>query len=270
MYYNAIFGGIIGDMVGSLYEWNPCLKDKVNTFPLWKGFPIQFLQHESQRTGSRYTDDTVCGLAIADALMQVNNFSDEEEVKSACIHSLKTICPQYEWAGYGSRFWIWVSSPMERSKPYNSWGNGSAMRVFPAGMLFDTIEQTRQVARWTAEITHNHLDGIKGAESTAAAMFLARTGHPKEEIKAYLTQEFGGNVPFSYDFDRKLDDIRPKYGFYGSCKESVPESILCYLEGKSFEECIRLAVSLGGDSDTMGCITGSIAAMQYEIPNKML
>ena len=270
MYPNAIYGGIIGDMVGSIYEWKPCLKDKVMTFPLWKGFPFLFGKHESQRTGSRYTDDTVCGLAIADAMMHIQDFSNEDEVKTACIKSLKTICPKYEWAGFGNQFWIWVSSPMERSQPYNSWGNGSAMRVFPVGMLFDNIEDTRRVARWTAEITHNHIDGIKGAECTASAAFLSRAGESKESTRIYLSEHFGKNTVFSYDFDRKLDDIRPKYGFYGNCLQSVPESILCFLEGNNFEECIRLAVSLGGDNDTMGCICGGIASMAYPIPESML
>lgn len=267
---NSIFGPIIGDMVGSLYEWRPCLKDKVYTFPLWQGSAFQLLKHESQRTGSRYTDDTVCGLAIADALMQIKDYKDDEEIKSAFIKSMKDLCVKYEWTGFGNRFWIWVTAPPEQTKPYESWGNGSAMRVFPVGMLFDSLEETRRIARLSAEVTHNHPDGIKGADCVASAMFLARTGTPKEKIKDFLTQEFGGAVQYSYNFNRTLDEIRPQYGFYGSCRESVPESVLCFLEGKNFEECIRLAVSLGGDSDTMGCISGSMAAMTYTIPNAMV
>lgn len=268
MFANAIYGGIIGDMVGSIYEWKPCLKDKVYTFPLWQGSPIQFLRHESQRTGSRYTDDTVTGLAVADALLHIKDFSDDEAVKQAFISSMKEICPRYEWTGFGNRFWIWLRSP--KSEPYNSWGNGSAMRVFPVGMMFDSLEKTRHIARLSAEITHNHSEGIKGAESVASVMYLARTGASKQTIKDYITKEYGGNQPFSYNLNRRLEDIRSGYGFYGSCQESVPESILCFLEGNSYEECIRLAVSLGGDSDTMGCITGAMAAMMYPIPKKMI
>ena len=268
MFKNAIYGAIIGDMVGSIYEWKPSIKNQVETFPLWTGsaFVQNFKKHESQRTGSRYTDDTICGLAIARALMEVKDFKDEEEVKTACIRSLKEMCPRYEWAGYGNAFWNWVAAPLEQSDPYNSWGNGSAMRVFPVGLMFSDLNETRRVARWTAEITHNHLDGIKGAESTATAAFLAKTGSSKEEIRNYLTKEFGGNVPFSYDFNRTVEETRPEYGFYSNCLQSVPESIICFLDGKDFEQCIRYAVSLGGDSDTMGCICGGIAANMYPIP----
>ena len=148
-------------------------------------------------------------------------------------------------------FFRWLNS--SSSEPYNSWGNGSAMRVSAAGFLYDTIEETRKAARLSAEVTHNHPEGIKGAEATASAIFLARKGESKEGIKSYITKEFG------YDLDRKLSDIRKTYTFDGSCQGTVPESIICFLEGTDTEDTIRNAISLGGDADTMGAIAGSIA-----------
>lgn len=260
---NSIYGGIIGDMVGSIYEWRPCLKDKINTFPFWSGKRYQPFTHPANRKGSKYTDDTVTGICFMKALLEIKDFNDESEVKETFKRILREICPLHEWTGFGSRFWIWVTAPEGNAnqKPYNSWGNGSAMRVFPIGLYFDTLEETQKIARWSAEITHNHEKGVAGAVSVASAMFLARQGKSKEEIKEYITKEFG------YDLNRDLNEIRKTYGFDVSCQGSVPESIMCFLEGNSFEECVRLAVSLGGDADTMGCITGSMAACMYQIPD---
>ena len=201
--------------------------------------------------------------------METDSYT-EDKVKTACIKSMKELCGKYIDAGYGKAFCQWIKEPMETTKPYGSWGNGSAMRVFPVGMLFDTMEETRAVARWTAEVSHDHPDGIKGAECVAAATFLARQGKSNKEIKEYLVQEFTDDSEFSYDFDRTIAEIRPDYQFHSNCKDSVPESILCFLESKNFEESIRLSVSLGGDSDTMGNIAGGIAAMKHEIPKSMI
>ena len=279
---NAIYGGVIGDMVGSVYEWHP-IKSETYTFPLWHG------EASPKARGSRFTDDTVCGLAIADALFKVQNFRNSNSIKDAFIDSLKDLCPKYEWVGYGGNFWNWVANPKDR-QPYQSWGNGSAMRVFPIGLMLDAsafasragesnmdlkfvsyfLTVTRRLARLSAEITHDHPEGVKGAESVASAMFLARhkdmlgTTNIKQYIKEYIEQEFG------YNLHRSLDSIRKDYRFDVSCQGSVPESIICFLEGNSFEECIRLSVSLGGDADTMGCITGGMASCLYPIPDDML
>lgn len=267
---NAVYGAIIGDMVGSVHEFMSYkLKDKVYTFPLWEGRAWQpFLQHESQRTGSRYTDDTVTGLAIANALMSIkeHGVDNQDDMIRLFADSMKVLCSKYEWAGYGGRFWNWLRADWNnpQSKPYQSWGNGSAMRVFPVAIMCDSIEDVRRMAVLTALPTHDHPEGIKGAEATASAAFLARTGLPKEEIRQYIESEF------DYDLSTPLDEIRPNYEFKVSCQESVPQSIRCFLEGNSFEECIRLAVSLGGDADTMGCICGGIAAHMYPIPKSMV
>lgn len=259
-----IYGGIIGDMIGSVYEWNPCLKDKVKTFKLWYGNPLAHKEGQP-RCGSRFTDDTICLLAVMKAICELES-TDDEYVKNRVISELKELCPDYEWTGFGDSFWIWVTT--KYVKPYNSYGNGSAMRVAAAGLVGVSLEDTRRYARLSAEVTHNHPEGMKGAEAVAATMFLAREGCKKEVIRKYIETEFG------YDLHRKLDDIRPGYKFDVSCQGSVPESILCFLEGNSYEECVRLAVSLGGDTDTMGCIAGSIAgsiaACRYPIPKTMI
>ena len=165
---------------------------------------------------------------------------------------------KYPHAGYGGRFRGWLRS--DDPQPYGSYGNGSAMRVSSAGWLYDSLEETRQVARWTAEVTHNHPEGVKGAESTAAAIFLARTGHGKNEIRDYIVSEFG------YDLSRTCDEIRPAYHHVESCQGTVPEAITAFLEGEGFEDVIHTAVSLGGDCDTLTCIAGGIAEAFYGVP----
>ena len=152
--------------------------------------------------------------------------------------------------------WLKAQNPA----PYNSFGNGSAMRVSSAGWLFSTLEETRRMARLTAEVTHNHPEGVKGAEAVASAVFLARTGSGKEEIRQYITREFG------YDLSRTCDEIRPGYRFSATCQKTVPEAVTAFLEGTSFEDVIRTAVSLGGDCDTLTCIAGSIAEAFYGVP----
>lgn len=269
---DAVYGAIIGDMIGSVYEWSPTIKDHVNNFTLWFGNPL-FHKDGIPNQGSRFTDDTVCGLAIADALCYLPSDAGDEEYKRAFVKSLKDLCPQYLWCGYGGNFETWMLS--KNTEPYGSYGNGSAMRVFPIGLLnllesYDpytsepALTAHRHLARLSAETTHNHEEGIKGAEATVSAMILARCGCGKNEIRSYIESEFG------YDLHRSLDDIRPNYHFDVSCQGSVPESILCFIKGRNFEECIRLAVSLGGDADTMGCITGAIASCYYQIPIPML
>ncbi|CAG1020836.1 hypothetical protein DOJK_00606 [Patescibacteria group bacterium] len=169
---------------------------------------------------------------------------------------------RYPNAGYGLRFRLWACTP--NAPAYDSWGNGSAMRISPVGYAFDTLNEVQQKAREYTEITHNHPDGIKGASATASAIFLARTGHSKQQIKDYITENYG------YDLNRRCDDIRPHYHFDVSCEGTVPEAIIAFLDSTNFESAIRLAVSLGGDSDTLTCITGGIAQAFYGgVPSKI-
>ncbi|MGN1164766.1 MAG: ADP-ribosylglycohydrolase family protein [Candidatus Ornithospirochaeta sp.] len=236
-----MFGAALGDIVGSLYEFDP-IKRK------------DFLFLDSDMD---YTDDTIMTAAVLEALME-SDINDEDTTKSNLIRRMQEWGERYPYptGAYGSMFssWLRSSSP----KPYGSWGNGSAMRVSGAGWLYSTIDDTRKAARLSALVTHNHEEGIKGAEATASAIFLARSGKSKEEIKAYIEKEF------CYDLSRPLSSIRPSYFFDGSCQGSVPESIICFLEGRSTEDTIRNAISLGGDADTMGAIAGSIAEAYWK------
>ena len=237
-----MIGAILGDIIGSKYEWNPIKTKKFKMFTKDKTF----------------TDDTVLTCAIADAILSVNKFS-EKEYKEAFIKSIIKLCWKYRDAGYGGNFNIWLYS--RDHEPYNSYGNGSAMRVSPVGWMFQTLEDTKRVARWSAEITHNHPEGIKGAEAVASVIFLARNGKTKEEIKEFIEENF-------YKLDFTCDEIREKYTFNESCQGTVPQAIEAFLEGKNFEDVIRTAISLGGDSDTLTCIAGSMAEAMYKIPRR--
>ena len=231
-------------MIGAPYEFDRGGKTK--DFPL-------FIEQ------SQFTDDTVMTIAVAEALL----FAAEESldsIKAAVVKSMQHWGRKYPDAGYGGRFIWWLQL---EPQPYGSYGNGSAMRVSSAGWLFDSITRTREVARATAEVTHNHPEGIKGAEATASAIFLARTGSSKEEIREYIVREFG------YDLSRTCDEIRPTYVHNESCQKTVPEAITAFLEGESFEDVVRTAVSLGGDCDTLTCIAGSIAEAFYGVPDEM-
>jgi len=230
-----MIGAVIGDIVGSVYEWNNI---KTKDFPLFgkKCF---------------FTDDTVMTLAVAEGIMKGGGPED-------FISAMKKYGRLYPDAGYGGRFSGWLLS--DDSKPYNSWGNGSAMRVSPAAWAFETLSEVEKCAEASAVVTHNHPEGIKGAQATAAAIFLARKGKPKAEIKAYIQSKY------KYDLSRTVDEIRPGYTFNESCKQTVPEAITAFLESVNFEDAIRNAISLGGDSDTLAAITGSIAEAAYGIP----
>ena len=240
-----MYGALLGDMIGSPYEFDRGKKTK--DFPL-------FIRE------SEFTDDSVMTIAVAEALMATLG-KDDVSVRYAVIRSMQKWGRRYPYAGYGARFIHWLRE--KDPEPYNSWGNGSAMRVSAAGWLCDTLEETRRLARLSADVTHNHPEGIKGAEATASAIFLARTGHDKEEIRAYITDEFG------YDLTRTCDQIRPDYRHVESCQETVPEAITAFLEGKDFEDVIRTAVSLGGDCDTLTCIAGSMAEAFYGVPEPL-
>lgn len=198
-------------------------------------------------------------LAVARALMESYGQGDDA-VRKALIRNMRDIGRRYPNAGYGGMFRKWLRD--RKPEPYNSFGNGSAMRVAAAGWLYRTLEETLHAAKLTAEVTHNHPEGIKGAQAVAASIFLARAGATKEHITAYVMDTFG------YDLSRTLDEIRPGYGFFAICQKSCPEAIIAFLEGTGFEDVIRKAVSLGGDSDTIACMAGAIAEAYYGMPEK--
>lgn len=237
-----MYGALLGDMIGAPYEFDRGNKSK--EFPL-------FCEN------SRFTDDSVMTIAVAEALLN-SRFLDDDSIRAALIKSMRKWGKKYPDAGYGRKFLCWLRE--KEPKPYGSCGNGSAMRVSAAGWLFDTLEETREKARLTAEVTHDHPEGIKGAEAASSAIFLARTGRSKGEIRDYIVQEFG------YDLSRTCDQIRPSYYHNESCQKTVPEAITAFLEGTDFEDVIRTAVSLGGDCDTLTCIAGSIAEAFYGVP----
>lgn len=248
---NGLFlcGAVLGDIIGSPYEFDQGEKKK--EFPLFS-------------SASRYTDDTIMTVAVAEALLYAlqTKISDSDAIKKCIVSSMQHWGRKYSRAGYGHKFRQWLHS--DTPTPYGSYGNGSAMRVSSVGWLYDTIEKTREIAKLTAEVTHNHPEGIKGAEATASAIYLARTGKTKEEIKKYVEQEF------RYDLSRTCDEIRPSYCHVESCQETVPEAIIAFLESNSFEDAIRNAVSLGGDTDTLAAITGSIAEAYYGVPYDLI
>ncbi|MBR4765503.1 MAG: ADP-ribosylglycohydrolase family protein, partial [Clostridia bacterium] len=205
-------------------------------------------------------DDSVMTVAVAQALLDSEGKTDDE-IRAALVDSIRRWGLKYPDAGYGVRFNSWLHS--DDPQPYGSFGNGSAMRVCAAGWLYDTLDETRQKAKLTAEVTHNHPEGIKGAESVACAVFLARNGKSKDEIKQYIIDESG------YDLSRSCDEIRPFYRHIESCQQTVPEAITAFLEGEDFEDVLRTAVSLGGDCDTLTCIAGSMAEAFYGVPDNL-
>jgi len=225
-----MLGAIAGDIIGSVYEWNN----------------IKTTEFELFGPGCTFTDDTVLTVALADSILSDQPYTQK----------LKEYSRLYPYAGYGGSFRVWArSSSLE---PYNSFGNGAAMRVCPVGFAHDSLAAVLQAAEESAAVTHNHPEGIKGAQATAAAIFLARSGSSQAEIKAYVESSFG------YNLSKTLDEIRPDYRFNETCQESVPQAITAFLESTSFEHAIRLAISLGGDSDTLACITGGIAQAYYK------
>jgi len=230
-----MLGAIIGDIVGSIYEWN---NHRSKNFELF-GEKCDF------------TDDTVMTLAIAQGLMAGGTAADYARF-------MQQMGRDWPGRGYGGRFldWLYMANPV----PYNSFGNGSAMRVSPVAWAFDSLEEVEAAARETALPTHNHPEGIKGAQATAAAIFMARKGCSKQEIRSYIENKYG------YNLRRTLDEIRPVYLFNETCRETVPEAIIAFLESTGFEDAIRCGISLGGDSDTLTAITGSIAEAAYGIP----
>ena len=241
-----MFGAVIGDIVGSIYEF-----DNIRT----KDFPL---------FGKKcaFTDDSIMTLAVANALLETGDVRDETVLKDACIRNMKELGGKYPWpmGGYGGRFSRWLRS--DESEPYNSWGNGAAMRVSPCGFAAKSLEDAENLARISAEVTHNHPEGVKGAQATAACIYLARTGNSPGAIRSYVTERY-------YPLDYTLDEIRPRYRFDDSCQGTVPQAIQAFLEAKDFEDAIRNAISLGGDSDTLAAITGGIAEAFFGVPDEI-
>ena len=234
-----MYGAIIGDMAGSLYEFNN-IKHK----------PAEILPHDCF-----FTDDTVMTVAVAETLLA-------EKGAPTLRQSMRKWAKRYPGRGYGGMFSQWLED--ESMGAYNSFGNGAAMRISPVGWLYETLPTTRQMARLVTSVTHNHPEGIRGAEAVASAIYIAREGYSKDHIKTYIEDEFG------YDLSRTCDEIRPNYYFNETCQETVPEAITAFLESENFEDCIKLAVSLGGDSDTLAAIAGSIAEAYYGVSDRLI
>ena len=235
----GIIGAICGDIIGSSREFRP---QKTKDFSLYDGY-------------STFTDDTVMTLAIASWLIK------DKSSKEVLISEIRKFGLKYPNAGYGGMFMNWLNQ--DNPEPYGSWANGSAMRVSPVSWVADSLEESQKLAKMSAIVTHNHPEGIKGALATNDAIYLARNSFTKEKIKKHIEDNY------RYDLNRKLDDIRSDYKFDVSCKGSVPESIICFLEAKDYEDTIRNAVSLGGDADTQAAIAGGIASAYWDVPSKI-
>ncbi len=239
-----MYGAIFGDVIGSPFEFD--MGEKTKEFALFSD-------------KSYFTDDTVMTIAVGEALMDAGRNAEVLEIEAKVKASMQKWGHRYPDAGYGGRFYQWLRMG-EDAKPYGSYGNGSAMRVSAAGWLYDTVDRTREVAAATARVTHNHPEGIKGAEATASVIFMARNQMGKEEIKKYVEENF------FYNLNRTLAEIRPGYHHVEDCMHTVPEAIIAFLEGKSYEDVVRNAVSLGGDTDTLAAIAGAMAEAYYGIP----
>ncbi len=223
---SPVAGAVIGDIVGSVYEWD---RIKTKTFPLFG-------------SKSDFTDDTVMTMAVADAILNKKPYAE----------ALQDWGRRYPGRGYGGMFARWLASG--HPEPYGSFGNGSAMRVSAVGCLFDSYDAVLAAAKKSADVSHNHREGIKGAQATAIAILMGRQGESKEAMRIEIARRF------HYDLDHRLDDIRPSYAFDETCQKTVPEALVAFLESTDYEDAVRNAVSLGGDSDTLACITGGIAA----------
>ncbi len=225
-----MIGAIAGDIIGSIYEGH---NTNHTDFPLFD--PM-----------CRFTDDTVLTIAVAHSILNKDGYAE----------NLKKYYSYYPEAGYGPLFRKWAAR--KDSTPYNSCGNGSAMRVSPVGFAFDTLEEVLLEAGKSAAVSHNHPEGIKGAQATASAVFLARTGKSKQEIREYIEKTF------KYNLNRSFEELRKHYTYSATCQGTVPESIIVFLDSENYEDAIRKAISIGGDSDTIACITGGIAQAFYK------
>ena len=235
-----MLGAIIGDVIGSLYEFD---SDKTKDFPLFQ-------------PDCRATDDSVLTVCVGCACVEAD-LDSEYSFKKCLIEKMQEIARRYPDAGYGEFFYSWLLQ--DDGRPYGANTNGSAMRVSPCAWAADTLEDTVRLARWSAEITHSHPDGIKGAVAVASSIFLARHGFDKEEIRRHIEDNY-------YLLSFTVEEIRPTYTHDMTCEGSVPQAIVCFLDSEDFEDAIRNAVSLGGDGDTISCIAGAIAEAYYGIP----
>ena len=236
----GIIGAIAGDIIGSAYEFNPTRDHDFELFT----------------PQSTFTDDTV--LTLANALWLLD---DKQHTPEKLVEIMLDMCWKYPDRGYGGRFAHWIRDA--DPQPYNSFGNGSAMRVSPVGYYAQTLDEALELAKISAEVTHNHPEGIKGAQATAAAIFMARKGKSKKEIRDYIEKTF------HYDLSRTLEEIRPTFTFDETCQHTVPEAIACFMEGKDYEDVVRLSVALAGDADTIAAIAGSISSAVDEVPNEI-
>ena len=241
-----MYGAILGDIIGSRFEFDRGGKTK----------DFELLTIED-----KYTDDSVMTVAVAEALLGIPSNADDDAVRTSLIKSMQKWGNRYPWAGYGQKFILWLGD--KNPRPYNSWGNGSAMRVSSVGWLYNTLDETRRIARLSAEVSHNHPEGIKGAECTAAVIFLSRTGVTKEEIAEYIDREFG------YDYSESLDEMRSRHRHVESCQDSLPKALRSFFDGESYEDVVRNAVSLGGDTDTLAAIAGAMAEAFFGMPDEL-
>ena len=235
-----MLGAIVGDIIGSAYEFKNTKRKEFHLFT----------------PKSKFTDDTVMTLAVARWLCD-----DKEHRKETLVQRMQELGRRYPTAGYAGSFMRWLYNP--EPQPYNSYGNGSAMRVSPVAFYAHSLQEALGLAKISAEVTHNHSEGIKGAQAIASSIYLARHGATKREIKSYVEEQF------HYDLSQQLDDIRPTYSYDMSCQHTVPQALLAFLEGANFEDVIRSAVSIGGDSDTIAAMAGGIAQAFYVIPKKL-
>jgi len=245
-----MIGAIVGDIAGSRFEFR---EHKGKEFTL-------LTRSEEPEYPCRFTDDSVMTLAVADAIRKWREADGRsyDALFAEVVASMQEFGRRYPLAGYGGAFRRWLGE--ENPRPYNSWGNGAAMRVSACGWAGRTLDEVKAMSRAVTEVTHNHPEGLKGAEATAVATFLARTGTPMEEIKAVVVRDY-------YPLDFTLDEIRPTYEFDVSCQGSVPQALEAFFESTSFEDAIRNAVSIGGDSDTLGAICGAAAGAYYGVPD---
>ncbi len=235
-----MIGAIIGDIAGSRFEWHN----------------HRSKQFDLLASDCFFTDDSIMSLAVCDALLHCR--PDYSNLSQQAVISMQTIGRPYPDCGYGGRFWNWMYS--DHPRPYNSFGNGAAMRVSGCEYAGDSLEEVKKLSRAVTEVTHNHPEGLKGAEATAVAVYLARTGKSKDEIRRYITKNY-------YPVDFTLDDIRNIYQFNETCQDTVPQAMEAFFESTDFEDAIRNAVSIGGDSDTLAAITVSIAEAYYGVPD---
>ena len=238
-----MIGAILGDIIGSRFEFANRLSKEFELFKGWQ---------------NTFTDDTVMTCAVAEAL--VESKPDYSDLAEKTVEVMQRVGRNYPNCGYGGRFWQWMFS--DNPKPYNSFGNGSAMRVSPVGFAARSIEEAKKLSAIVTGVSHNHPEGLKGAEATAVAIYMARTGKNKDEIRAEMEKY--------YDLSTTVDEYREMSNGHGAewCQVSVPQALVCFFEGESYEDVIRNCISIGGDSDTLGAIAGGIAEAYYGVPDE--